>query len=62
MVKTIECELRRSETGWFTFHLFGIEFRKACPALCKGLRPGKSRLLILTQTKRGIKLEVKHDS
>ena len=27
--------------------------------LLKGLRPGKSRKLTLTQTKRGIKLEVK---
>lgn len=32
-------------------------FKEACPALCKGLRAGASRELVLTQTGRGIKLE-----
>jgi len=33
--------------------------KKVAPTLCKGLRPGQSREIILTQTKRGIRLEVK---
>ncbi len=33
------------------------ELLRYCPALCKGLRKGQSRKLVLTQTARGIKLE-----
>ena len=46
-------------------HPVGIHWRKfskVAPALCKGLRCGQSRKLILTPTKKGIKLEVKKES
>jgi len=31
--------------------------RAIAPMLCKGLRPGRTRNLLLTQTTRGIKIE-----
>ena len=72
MAKTnkIECELYRSKSCswtsltrsdgnspdlWDTWEVL----QEVAPALCKGLRHGQSRKLILTQIKRGIKLEVK---
>ena len=71
MAKTIECELYRSILcPWTILSVkddkegLGILdnwkiFKQVAPALSKGLRPGQSRNLTLTQTKRGIKLEVK---
>lgn len=34
------------------------DIKSICPVLCKGLRKGQTRELILTQTKYGIKLEL----
>ena len=70
MAKTIVCFIDRWNDGscvGLTSNIFYKsfcyeEFRLAAPALCKGLRPGQSRKLVLTQTKRGIKLEVKKES
>jgi len=68
MAKKNECELRRSSSYRWTTLKIGKSniiwydwpvLRKVAPVLCKGLRPGQSRKLVLTQTKRGIKLEVK---
>lgn len=43
--------------GWETNNFCERDFRKMCPALAKGLRKGKSRKCILTQTNKGIKIE-----
>jgi hypothetical protein len=70
MAKTIECWIHRSRINLHFGNLgFGEdgnlgplrwdELCKLFPTFTKGLRPGQSRKLILTQTKRGIKLEVK---
>lgn len=69
--KIIDCEIKRldfsprfvrlavklgdSQEVTKNFCLFTL--RKIAPALCKGLRPGQSRKLVLTQTARGIRLE-----
>lgn len=64
--KKIECFIIRwmATPEYYSVHLGDLEiasydkkFRKICPVLIKGLRPGESRELILTQTKNGIKLE-----
>ncbi len=33
-------------------------FRRACPALTKGMRKGSTRNIVLTQLKKGIKVEL----
>ena len=69
MAKTIKCEFYRSTAAsWTSLTMLGggeniwddwKTLKKVAPTLCKGLRPGQSREIILTQTKRGIRLEVK---
>ena len=45
------------EANWRMIKFCWVDFRPYCPELCRGLRPGGVRELVLTQTKRGIKLE-----
>lgn len=45
------------EHEWVTPNFCIMLFRILCPALVKGLRKGRSRKCILTQTSKGIKLE-----
>lgn len=66
MAKTIKCIFQRFSTGewcrfysedWVSPNFCWKDLRKVAPALCKGLRKGKSRDCIITQTAKGIKIE-----
>ena len=67
MAKSIECEVVRTLDGIWAYLNFdddGIDigwerFRHFAPTLAEDIHPGQNRYLILTQTKRGIKLEIK---